>query len=86
MVIVGISSKKAVTHNSVCYFNEYKKCRNKLNKTKKETKSNYYKTKLNAGKDHKENWKLIIKQLLNNVSKTTVMNELIADEKKNNRR
>ena len=51
--------KKAVTHNSIYYFNEYKQCRNNLNKTIKETKSNYYKSKLNACKDHKENWKLI---------------------------
>ena len=51
--------KKAVTHNSIYYFNEYKKCRNNLNKTIKDTKSNYYKNKFNACKDHKENWKLI---------------------------
>ncbi|CAB3984582.1 Hypothetical predicted protein, partial [Paramuricea clavata] len=35
--------KKAVTHDSIYYFNEYKQCRNNLNKTIKETKSNYYK-------------------------------------------
>ena len=73
--------KKAVTHNSICYFNQYKKCRNNLNKTIKKTKSNYYKTKLNSCKDHKENWKLI-NELLNNVSKTTIINELIVDENK----
>ena len=68
-------------HNSVCYFNQYKKCRNNWNKTIKETKSNYYKTKLNSCKDHKENWKLI-NELLNNISKTTIINELIVDENK----
>ena len=47
--------KKAVRHNSAYYFNEYKQCRNNLNETIKETKSNYYKSKLNACKDHKEN-------------------------------
>ena len=53
-----------------------------MNKTITETKRNYYKTKLNACKDYKENWKLINELLLNNASKTTVINELIADEKK----
>ena len=52
-----------------------------MNKTIKETKSNYYKSKLNACKDHKENWKLI-NELLNNASKTTIINELIVDEGK----
>ena len=68
--------KKVVTHNSTYYFNEYKQCRNNLNKTIKETKSNYYKNKLNACKDHKGNWKLI-NELLNNASKTTIINELV---------
>ena len=49
--------------------------------TIKKTRSNYYKTKLSACKDYKENWKLI-NELLMNVSKTTIINELIADEKK----
>jgi ribosomal protein S17E len=52
-----------------------------LNKTIKETKSNYYKNKLNACKDHKENWKLI-NELLNNASKTTLINELVVHEGK----
>ena len=61
--------KKAVTHNSIYYFNEYKQCRNNLNKTIKETKSNYYKSKLKACKDHKENWKLI-----NDIAKQCIKN------------
>ena len=73
--------KKAVTHNSIYYFHEYKQCRNNLNKTIKENKSNYYKSKLNACKDHKENWKLI-NELLKNASKTTIINELVVDEGK----
>ena len=74
--------KKAVTHNSIYYFNEYKKCRNNLNKTIKDTKSNYYKNKFNACKDHKENWKLINELLNNTTSKTTIINELIVDGEK----
>ena len=73
--------KKAVMHNSIYYFNEYKQCRNNLNKTIKETKSKYYQSKLNACKDHKENWKLI-NELLNKTSKTTTINELTVDEGK----
>ena len=63
-------------HACISSFNEYKQCRNNLNKTIKETKSNYYKNKLNACKDHKGNWKLI-NELLNNASKTTIINELV---------
>ncbi len=75
--------KKAVMHNSTYYFNEYKQCRNNLNKTIKDTKSNYYKNKLNACKDHKLRELEIDKRLLlNNASKTTIINELVVDKGK----
>ena len=58
-----------------------KHCRNNLNKTIKETKSNYHESKLNACKDYKKSWE-VINELLNNALESATINELIVDGEK----
>ncbi len=67
--------KKAIRHNSPRYHELYKDCRNNLNRLIKDTKSNYFKHKLENSKNSKEGWK-VINELLNKKSKSTIINEL----------
>ncbi len=67
--------KKAIRHNTPRYHELYKDCRNNLNRLIKDTKSNYFKHKLENSKNSKEGWK-VINELLNQKSKSTIINEL----------
>jgi transcriptional regulator of heat shock response len=74
--------QKAVKFNSSNYHEAYKRCRNELNKRIKETKVQFYNTKLQNSKNSKEGWNAL-SNLLNRKSKTTTVNELSVDHGKN---
>ncbi|CAB4022521.1 Hypothetical predicted protein [Paramuricea clavata] len=73
--------KKAIKTGSTHFHNAYKKARNNLSKSVKDTKANYYNNAINqCNKDSKSMWKTI-NQLTNKKSKTAKINELIIDQK-----
>ena len=67
--------KKAISLNSVNYFQAYKQCKNQVNKCIKQTKRTYYNSKLANSNNSKESWRTI-NELLNRKSKTTKINQL----------
>ena len=67
--------KKAVRLNSSYYFEDYKQCKNQLNRCIKETKKLYYNSKLATSTNSKESWQTI-NELLNRQSKATTINEV----------
>lgn len=69
------SKKKALKHNSTRYHELHKDCRNHLNRLIKNTKTEYFKHKLENSKNSKDGWKTI-NELLNKRSKCTTFNKI----------
>ena len=72
--------KKAINLNSANYFQAYKQCKNQLNKCIKQTKRNYYNSKLANSNNSKESWQ-ILNELLSRKSKTTKINRITINGK-----
>ena len=72
--------KKAISLNSVNYFQAYKQCKNQVNKCIKQRKRTYYNSKLANSNNSKESWQTM-NELLNRKSKTTKINQIIINDK-----
>ena len=72
--------EKAISLNSVNYFQAYEQCKNQVDKCIKQTKRTYYNSKLANSNNSKESWQTI-NELLNRKSLTTKINQIIINDK-----